>query len=453
MMEFYVDQMNAAFISGWGCDGSTPIALMLIVNGSVVAQTVANEYRHDLLQAGYGSGHLGYSFKLRRSCLATGDMVEIKNAATGAILHKSSLDPAKTSGIDAAYDLLGEITVGGPFWRSLLIDIGGGKVSLRGELFLPRGSPTEPALYEDGGGLVQAIFNPASPEVAGRYWWLDGRVMVAQYDAILSERRVILRPTEATNADASLALNFGVVPSQTDLANFRFAGEDRARRVAGGDDSLVRFAGGGLTAALQILSIARSAPNLTDTAKVLDWGCGAARVLQFLKAERPGWDIHGADIDEVNIDWCRANIPGLATFQRIPLYPPTGYPDESFDLIYGLSVITHLEEATRDVWIKELARVIKKGGTCVLTYQSAFHLLQHGISPWAIPLCADLAVRGISDRLSDAALGADLSVYYKSTYNTFANLHSAVSSWFDVVGHYPRAMLYQDTLVLRRRVS
>ena len=108
--------------------------------------------------------------------------------------------------------------------------------------------------------------------------------------------------------------------------------------------------------------------------------------------ERPGWDIHGADIDAVNIDWCKANISDLATFQRIPLYPPTGYPDESFDLIYGLSVITHLKEVTRDAWIKELARVIKKGGTCVLTYHSAFHLLQHGISPWAVPLCAELAL-------------------------------------------------------------
>jgi SAM-dependent methyltransferase len=275
----------------------------------------------------------------------------------------------------------------------------------------------------------------------------------AQYDAIPGERRVILRPTAAANADVAASLNFGVVPSQTDLANFRFAGEERARRVAGGDDSRVRFAGGGLTAALQILSLAGSASNLAGNAKVLDWGCGAARVLQFLKAERPGWDIHGADIDAVNIDWCQENIPGLATFQRIPLHPPTDYPDESFDLIYGLSVITHLEEATRNAWIGELARIIKKGGACVLTYHSAFHLLQHGISPWAVLLCADLAVRGISDCHPDPALGADLSVYYKSTYNTFANLYSAVSNWFDIVGHYQRTMLYQDTLVLRRRAG
>jgi len=452
-MEFHVDQLNAAYISGWARDGSAPIALMLIVNGSVVAQVVANEYRHDLLQAGYVSGHLGYSFKLRRPCLATGDMVEIKNVATGDILYKSSLDPAKTSGINVAYDLLGEITFAGPFWRPLLIDDGGGKVSLRGELFLPPGNTTEPALYEDGSGLVQAIIKPASQEIAGRYWWLDGRVMEARYDAILSECRVRLRPTEESNADASAVLNFGVVPSQTDFANFKFAGAERARRVAGGDDSLVRFAGSGLTATLQILSIAGSSPNLTDTARVLDWGCGAARVLQFLKVERPGWDIHGADIDAVNIDWCKANISDLATFQRIPLYPPTGYPDESFDLIYGLSVITHLKEVTRDAWIKELARVIKKGGTCVLTYHSAFHLLQHGISPWAVPLCAELAVRGISDSHPDPALGADLSVYYKATFNTFANLNSAVSSWFDIVHHYPRALVYQETLVLRRRAS
>jgi hypothetical protein len=452
-MEFHVDQLNAAFISGWGRDDSKPITLALIVNGSVAAQAVANEYRHDLLQAGYGSGHLGYSFRLRRPRLATGDMVEIKNADTGTILYQSQLDLARPSEIDAAYDLLDEITFEGPFWRPLLFDTGGGNLSLRGELFLPPGSTTKPALYEDGSGSVQATFKPASPEVAGRYWWLDGRVFETQYDATISERRVILRPTKAANVEGSVSLNFGVVPSRTDFANFRFAGEDRARRVAGGDTALVRFAGGGLTAALQILSIARSSPNLTTTAKVLDWGCGAARVLQFLKAERPGWDIHGVDIDAVNIDWCKANIPSMATFQKTPLNPPTGYPDESFDLIYGLSVITHLEEATRNAWIKELARVIKKGGTCVLTYQSAFHLLQHGISPWAVPLCADLAVRGISDSLPDAALGADLSIYYKATYNTFANLCSAVSSWFDVVGYYPRAMLYQDTLVLRRRGS
>lgn len=131
-MEFHVDQLNAAFISGWGRDGSAPITLMLIVNGSVIAQAVANEYRHDLLQAGFGSGHLGYSFKLRRPYLATDDVIEIKNAATGAVLYKSPLDLAKTSGIDAAYDLLNKITFAGPFWRPLLFDAGAGKVSLPG---------------------------------------------------------------------------------------------------------------------------------------------------------------------------------------------------------------------------------------------------------------------------------------------------------------------------------
>ena len=80
-------------------------------------------------------------------------------------------------------------------------------------------------------------------------------------------------------------------------------------------------------------------------ARVLDFGCGAGRVLRHL-IEDVGDDgeLHGVDIDRPSIDWLQANAsPPLhaATCGELPSLP---YPDEHFDLVYAMSVFTHLTE-------------------------------------------------------------------------------------------------------------
>ena len=62
-----LDRVGADVVAGWAQNPALPdmpICLDIVVNGIVVAQTLANRFRHDLVVAGMGSGHHGFSVRL-----------------------------------------------------------------------------------------------------------------------------------------------------------------------------------------------------------------------------------------------------------------------------------------------------------------------------------------------------------------------------------------------------
>src|ERR1043165_8053538 len=46
---------------------------------------------------------------------------------------------------------------------------------------------------------------------------------------------------------------------------------------------------------------------------------------------------------------------------------PLPYKDQMFDLIYSLSVFTHLSENHASQWLSEMNRVLKPGGILIIT--------------------------------------------------------------------------------------
>lgn len=104
-------------------------------------------------------------------------------------------------------------------------------------------------------------------------------------------------------------------------------------------------------------------------ARVLDWGVGPARVARWWPTMRPGVDVHGADPWPDAIDWGRGALPSV-TFHRLPELPPTTLPGESFDLVYGISILTHLSLPAQRAWLAELKRILRPGGLAALTLQS-----------------------------------------------------------------------------------
>lgn len=69
MPEIYLDACTASgLLEGWArIDGrSGPCQLRILHRGEVVARCVADQFRADLLAAGVGHGHYGFSARLRR---------------------------------------------------------------------------------------------------------------------------------------------------------------------------------------------------------------------------------------------------------------------------------------------------------------------------------------------------------------------------------------------------
>ena len=120
--------------------------------------------------------------------------------------------------------------------------------------------------------------------------------------------------------------------------------------------------------------------------RVLDVGCGIGRMTRPLAEyldRRGGYE--GFDIVRVGIDWCRKNITPLRPNFRFrtadvynPGYNPSGafdageylfpYKSNSFDFVFLTSVFTHMLPAGVENYLREIARVMKVGGTCLITY-------------------------------------------------------------------------------------
>jgi predicted SAM-dependent methyltransferase len=77
-------------------------------------------------------------------------------------------------------------------------------------------------------------------------------------------------------------------------------------------------------------------------------------------------EIYGSDYNSETINWCEQNIPGIHFFLN-ELNPPLRHPDNKFDLVYCISVFTHLSAETGINWANELFRVLKPGGILVIT--------------------------------------------------------------------------------------
>ena len=105
-----------------------------------------------------------------------------------------------------------------------------------------------------------------------------------------------------------------------------------------------------------------SFPEKNET-RILEWGCGAARILRHLKENNPQESVHlsGTDYNPQTIRWCNNAIEGVE-FQLNDLDPPLPFEDNYFDIVYCLSVFTHLSLDKTQEWLSELGRVTKPGG-------------------------------------------------------------------------------------------
>ncbi len=131
-------------------------------------------------------------------------------------------------------------------------------------------------------------------------------------------------------------------------------------------------------------------------ARVLEWGCGPARLVRHLArlGKDFGMEVFATDYDDATIQWCKSAIPGV-TFARNGLDPPLPFPDGFFDVIFSSSVFTHLSEAMHYAWLKENLRVVKPAGLVIFT--TAGDSLKHRLLPAEVPLyeAGELVVRTV----------------------------------------------------------
>jgi SAM-dependent methyltransferase len=197
--------------------------------------------------------------------------------------------------------------------------------------------------------------------------------------------------------------------------------------------------------------------------RVLDFGCGCGRLTRFLNLS-DRYEVYACDLNADHVAWCGENLPTIRTKKNAPT-PPLPFPNESIDLVYLLSVFTHLPDSAVLAWVHDLERVVAVGGIAIIT--------THGFRALEI-ICHSADHQKLMDMGAEAAarvfkllkMAGYVYIPYRSSIQAAANVQGADygnsftspdfvrSGWtgrFDLVEYLPAALRgWQDVYVLRR---
>ncbi|MGZ4358016.1 MAG: class I SAM-dependent methyltransferase [Gaiellaceae bacterium] len=176
---------------------------------------------------------------------------------------------------------------------------------------------------------------------------------------------------------------------------------------------------------------------------VLDFGCGCGRVLRYWR-DHTG-PVAGCDRDDAAVAWCAHNLL-FTRVERNSLAPPLPFAEATFDLVYALSVFTHLTEELQTAWRDELRRVLRPGGRLFATTHGRSYLPRLEEPERARFERGQLVVRW------HELPGSNLC----SAYHPEAYVRETLAHGFELVGLEPegaRGNPTQDVVVLRKELS
>ena len=216
-------------------------------------------------------------------------------------------------------------------------------------------------------------------------------------------------------------------------------------RVHGNDD-LYGFLNTGRRCSEDVLSaVEKSGRRFASFRSVLDFGCGCGLTLVWFADHSRSLELHGTDIDTEGISWCQSHYT-FGSFLVNDALPPLTYPDKKFDLIYAISVFTHINEEQQFCWLTEFKRLLADDGILLITL--------HGEHVWSeLPplLNAKLKQSGILF-VSDGIWKGIFPDWYQTTYHTKEYVRDKYSRYFTVVKYIPRGMnRHQDVVVLQNQ--
>jgi len=116
--------------------------------------------------------------------------------------------------------------------------------------------------------------------------------------------------------------------------------------------------------------------------RVLDFGCGAGRVLSGFLEEAGRAEFHGCDPDARSVAWARKHLdPPVHVFENTAAPSRLPFEDGSLDLIYAVSVFSHLADGWSG-WLAELHRCLAPGGFLLATFLGAASSETIAGEPW-----------------------------------------------------------------------
>jgi len=185
--------------------------------------------------------------------------------------------------------------------------------------------------------------------------------------------------------------------------------------------------------------------DLGSFSNILDFGCGCGRTLIWLANNSEASNFYGTDIDADAISWGRNNLKFGSFSVNNPL-PPLEYPSETFDLIYAISILTHLDEEYQFRWLSELKRITKPKGILILTI--------HGYHCWK-----DIDEEAIAILKEAGILFVPVNAWqgifpdcYQLTFHTKEYVLERYAEYFDILDYTEKGMNNQQEMVILQKI-
>ena len=432
----HVERADKMMLTGWALDAEAPAArplLQVVQRGEVVAAARPHQRIPDLLgRLGLPPGphpplH-GWTIPLPLTGgLAPDIAFSVIFAETGRPLEGGEdliIPTLRRIDAEAARDLAGSILV--------RMDVAVEPEGVRLHVRALQTDPPRPLTLEVGKGAprdVAVIEMPKAPPFGRAAVGFRCRIPRARIENL--QRPSVPVRLRFPGDEEDTPANFHHRLRTLHLPRSLYAEADRRlplpamehmRRIGGPEADPHHFLMQGLTNFLQLDALVQrhAGRRLTRLPCVVDWGVGCGRVLRHFAESAAGLGLPapdgqrlvGLDVDPVGLGWCRTYLGAVAEFG---LLRPDGFdlPSGSVDLLYGISVMTHLTELDQHVWLTEIARVLKPGGLAILTIHGEFALYGQPAS-MALPFVERF---GFFDGLADAALGEDRIRRYRTTYH------------------------------------
>ncbi|MCI4679985.1 class I SAM-dependent methyltransferase [Rhodoblastus acidophilus] len=469
-MPGYVELIDNFQVSGWCLQEHSNAAdkVIIFLGDTEIAQVPCQLPRLDLMQLGLGTGNGGFCY-VHHSAFDS-EALQVRAVSSGEILPRvvnatKNIHPFRDdTPFEPIYAVVPESAPNlceDPSSSLLTTDRKRVRFSLRARALVPlsanlRLAPTEDEqdIHIDRLEWSDAI-RDSIPKGAPNYRRISADITVHNAN---EKRYITLGLTESNSTKRSPAslqtVPFASMCIPLDYSWLRVVPEGQnITRVLGAPDSRENFATPGLNLAYQIISLANHFLGKLNSPAILDWGIGVGRVAIPLKRVLcPDARVIGVDVDQVNAKWCMDNCPDIES-SCSDFFPPLEIQSASIDLVYGISVMTHLTEGAQYAWLKELRRILRPGGICILSTHGEYAFLQHTEASKSRLVMQQLSSIGISDLLLDNNLGPLLAMknYYRGTFQTKSQILSQWSKYMNIIAYYPACLdLFQDIVVLQK---
>jgi SAM-dependent methyltransferase len=441
----HIDALNASYVAGWACQANHSEEIVeVFLNGVAIGTTKCDVDRPDVQSAGFRR-RSGFYFKLAGVLNPSeNNRIYVRAVGSDRLLHGPSLlvkEFARERMKQDGFDFSAALFVATAY--SYVLD--GTSVVVTGEV-KTNGAPPATIRAIRGGKLVNAQFQKLDSMSVLNAFGIGVYSYSARFD-LSAEPRLEF---DFANPNPGGFRPICAIPGLGGLDSFAPSDESRKRVV--GTMTSNNYITLAYTSAALLWNLAESEGK---EGAWLDWGCGPGRTAIPLKRVfAKNWEICGCDVDDFNINVLKkldAEIPAVVA----DLFPPLPYENNSFDVVHGISVLTHLTEDNQELWIEELARVLKPGGLALLTTHGELAVLISEFIDGTSPIYSAFTRRGISDEIIDDVLGTTFNdkSYYRSTFQTANHARGLFGRQFDIVriitgGHNN----HQDLWVLRRKL-